>query len=200
MIYELVHEKNEGTGNKPRLVRLYRNSRTGTETKLQLLHTDKQGEKWWGFTDLYKIPYSRLAMVRNITDLYAIGLSLKDITKWCEDMKGLLRSADAERYEKAYAKVLEIETTAKFGADPIQQQLALCTVYVLSDEERIDYFDESISVDKLTKWKTQPELVAFFLTWHTGHIHNSIRRLERISKTVLNLQEKQNFQMGSLKP
>lgn len=187
MIYELIGEKPEGT----RTVRTYRNSNTGTETKLSLLYTDKEGGKWWAFLDLFKIPIMRMSMARNITDLYTIGLTLKDIVTWCNEEKKILKSEDPEKYEKLYSLILEKERLATFTADPLKQQLALCTVYILADDERVDYFDESLCEQKLKVWKGLPEMVAFFLTWHTGHIQNSLRRLDRISTTVLKLQDQQ---------
>lgn len=200
MLYTLVKETKEG--NTP--VRVWRNSTTGTETKLSLIYDHKDLGKFWGFADLYKIPIMRMTMVRNITDLYTIGLSLKDIQTWCEEEKKLLKSSDPEKYEKLYALVLEKERIATFTADPIKQQLALCTVYILHDEERIDYFDEAEATKKLQQWKPHQELVAFFLTWHTVHIQRYIKRLGKISQTVLNLQEQQRqmqqSQAGQLKP
>lgn len=185
MLYEQIAEKQEGT----KTVRIFRNTQTGTETKLTLIFTDKEGRKWWGFNDLFRIPYMRVSMARNISDLYTIGLSLTDIQTWCNEEKRLLKSDDPEKYEKLFALVLEKEKLATFTADPIRQQLALCTVYIIADDERIDYFDEAAAEEKLNQWKAFPEMVAFFLTWHTGHIQHSIKRLEKISTTVLKLQK-----------
>lgn len=190
MIYKLISEQEE---NK-KSTRTFRNETTGTETKLQLIFTDKDGGKWWGFTDLYKIPMMRMAMVRNITDMYTIGLSLKDIQTWCSEIKGLAKGSDPEKYEKIFSRVLEMENIAMHTADPIKQQLALCTVYILSDQERIDYFDEQTAQTKLQQWKGQQEMITFFLTWHTGHIQGYIKRLDKISTTVLNLQAMQQDQ------
>lgn len=188
MLYELISEKNTGTDAKPRLVRTYRNTKTFTETKLNHIHTDKEGMKWWGFQDLFKIPMMRMSMVRNITDLYTIGLTLKDIITWCDQETTLLRSNDPEKYEKLYALVLEKRKLAEHTADPIRQQLALCTVYILADDERIDYFDEQEAEKKLNMWKAYPNDVSFFLTWHTNHIQGYIRDLNKISETVLKLE------------
>lgn len=192
MIYELIHEKNIGSKDKPQLQRLYRNSKTGTETTLNHIYTDDTKVRWWGFNDLYKIPIMRISMTRHITDLYTIGLSLKDIQKWCEQEKAILKSNDPEKYEKLYALILEKEQIATFTADPIKQQLALCTVYILADDERIDYFDEQNAETKLRIWKNFPDMVAFFLTWHTDHIQRYIKALQKVSTTVLNLQEQVN--------
>jgi len=194
MIYQLTKEREE---NK-RAVRIYTNTATGTETKLSHIYTDGEGKRWWGFTDLYKIPFMRMSMVKNITDLYTIGLTLKDIKTWCNQLKQDIRSNDPEKYEKTYATILEMERLATHTADPIRQQLALCTVYILADDERIDYFDEQQSSEKLQYWKGSNEMVAFFLTWHTDHMQRYIKRLGTISKTVLNLQEQSGKSPGQL--
>ena len=198
MLYKLVSEKEE----KGKPVRVYRNETTGTESKLSLIYTEPTSkQKWWGFTDLYKIPIMRMSMARNITDLYTIGMTLKDIQSWCDQEKALLRGNDPEKYEKLYSLILEKERVATFAADPLKQQLALCTVYILADEERIDYFDEQEAEKKLQQWKAFPQMVAFFLTWHTDHIQRYMKRLDKISTTVLSLQTMaQEFNLrGSLK-
>lgn len=190
----MIYEKVSDTGK----VRVFRNSQTGTETKLSLIHTDTEGQKWWGFNDLYKIPIIRMAMAKNITDMYTIGLTLSDIKSWCSQEKALLKGNDPEKYEKLYALVLEKERLATFTADPMKQQLALCTVYILSDEERVDYFDESISEQKLKLWKGSPEMVAFFLTWHTDRIQHYIKDLAKISRTVSKRDKEQQEQLQKL--
>lgn len=185
MLYELTSEKQEGQ----RTVRTYKNNKTGSQTKLSLIYTDKDGGKWWAFMDLYSIPIMRVSMAKNITDMYTIGLSLKDIQSWCADLKKELKGSDPEKYEKTYAKLLEMENIATFTADPIKQQLALCTVYILADDELIDYFDETQSFNKMNYWKGNNEMVAFFLTWHTKAIQPYIKRLDRISTIASKMQE-----------
>jgi hypothetical protein len=189
MNYNLIKEGLDGN-KKP--FRLYRNDKTGTETKLIKLLDDSNKKSWWGFTDLFKIPIMRLTMARNITDLYTIGLTSTDIQKWCDEEKKLLKSNDPEKYEKLYSLILEKERLATFATDMVKQQIALCTVYILEDEERLDYFDEAQAEAKLQYWKNYPDLVAFFLTWHTDHIQRYIKRLDKLSTTVSTLQEIQH--------
>ena len=184
-LYNLVEEKI--VNKKP--IRTFRNDQTGTECKLSQIYIDKEGRKWWGFVDLYKIPIMRSSMARNITDLYTIGLSLKDIQTWCQQEKDLLRSNDPEKYEKLYSLILEKEKLATYTADPMKQQLGLCTVYIIADDERVDYFDEQTAEEKLKIWKSDPSMVAFFLTWLTDHIQPYIKTLGAISKTVLKLEQ-----------
>lgn len=172
--------------------RTYKNQQ-GTEVKLNEIYKDKSGTKWFGFADLYNIPVIRTVMARHLTDLYGIGLSLKDILSWCAEEKKLIKSADPEKYEKLYSLVLEKEKLAAFTADPIKQNLALCTVYIVRDGERIDYFDESLAEEKLKEWKAFPEMVGFFLNWHTKRIQDYIKNLSKISATVSKLQEPRKF-------
>jgi len=190
MIYELISDKE----NK----RIFRNKETGTEVKLSKIHTDKEGCHWWGFDDFYKVPIMRMAMAKNITDMYSVGLTLNDIKTWCSEQKTLLKSSDPEKYEKLYAKVLEIERTATFTADPLKQQLALCTVYIIADTERIDYFDEQQAESKLKLWKGSPDMVAFFLTWHTGRIQRYIKDLQGISEIASKLERQQQKLQSNL--
>jgi hypothetical protein len=181
MLHELVHPgRIEGT----RIVKTYRNVKTGTEIKLSLIHEDTDGKKYWGFIDLYKMPIMRSSMAKNITDMYTIGLTLKDILNWCNQEKELLKGDDPEKYEKLYALILEKEKLATYTADPIKQQLALTTVYVLEDDERIDYFDEAEAERKLKTWAGRPDLVSFFLTWQTDHIGRYMKTLAKVSQIV----------------
>jgi len=185
MLYIQVSEKKEGKN----MVRTFRNERTGSETKLSMIYKDKDGGQWWAFNDLYKIPVQRMSMAMNITDLYSIGLTLKDIQTWCNQEKTLLRSNDPEKYEKLYSLILEKERIATFVSDPLKQQIALCTVYIISDEERIDIFDEQKAEEKLKLWKGFPEMISFFLTWHSNQMQHFLKSLDKISTTVLKLED-----------
>lgn len=184
VLYQLVSEKEEGKAPKTKKVRLYRNTRTGTEVKTEHIYTGKDGERYFGFTDLYKIPYIRSVYAKHINDLYGIGLSLKDVLTWCEKEKQLLKGNDPEKYEKLYALVLEKENIATYTADPIRQHLALCTVYVLNEEEPVDYFSENMAEEKLERWKKDAEAAGFFLNWHHEHIQRYTADLQKTIKTV----------------
>lgn len=186
MLYKLMAEKTEGK----KLVRIYQNERTGTEVKTEHIYTGKEGEKYFGFADLFKIPYIRSAYAKHINDLYGLGLSLKDVLSWCAKEKELLRSDDPEKYEKLYSLVLEKEGVVQHGADPIRQHLALCTVYVLGEDEQVDYFSETVAEEKLTKWKADDDAVAFFLNWHHERIQHYTGILKKSLKTVSNLDKK----------
>lgn len=177
MSYELFSDQQEGG----RRVKTFRNKH-GSETKITPIHTDKGGRTWWGFVDLLKIPYIRMAHAQNITNLFSLGLTLKDMNKWCEDEKALLRSNDPEKYEKLYALVLEKEKAAKQLLDPVRQHLSLCSVYVLDEDERVDYFDDVQAEKKLKEWSLFPETVAFFLNWHLGHTRNFLEPFQNFSQ------------------
>jgi hypothetical protein len=124
IMYKLISE----TAAKNKLKRLYRNEQ-GIEVKTTEIYQDKDGGKWFGFDDLFKIPIMRLSMSRHISDLFTMGLSLKDILDWCNQEKKLIRSDDTDKYEKLYSLILEKERLATYTADPVRMHLALCTVY-----------------------------------------------------------------------
>lgn len=164
--------------------RTYTNSKTGTETQTTHIYTDREGARWFGFVDLFKIPYMRVAYSKHIADLFTMGLGLKDILQWTDEMKTLLKSDDPEKYEKLYALTLEKERIAKNTADPIKQHLNLATVYVLAEEERVDHFDDKIAADKLKLWLADTDALSFFLTWHNEHIQSFTSNLNTILGTV----------------
>lgn len=196
MQYKQISEKPEGKGKK--LTRTYRNEQTGTEVKTSVIYEDPKIGRWWAFTDLYNMPIMRTMMAKNITDLFGIGLSLNDIKKWCEEEKKLLKSNEPDKYEKLYALVLEKEKLAITTADPIKQQIALCTVYILADDERPDYFNMTKAEEKMQLWAADQGMVAFFLNWHTRRIHDYINRLDRISKIASKLDNQQQNMMAQL--
>lgn len=170
---------------KGKEVRTYRNAATGTECQTEFLIADADGNRWFGFKDLRQIPYIRITYAKHVSDLFSIGLSLKDILDWCDQEKKLIKGTDPEKYEKIYALILEKEKLAQHTADPIKQHLALATVYALQDEERIDYFSDTIAEEKLKIWNADPHLTAFFLSWHNRHITDFIKTLDRITPIVL---------------
>ena len=179
-MYQLTSEK--VTNGK--IKRVYRNDQ-GIEVKTSEIYKDTDGTIWFGFDDLFKIPIMRLSMARHISDMFTMGLSLKDILDWCNQEKKLIKENDPDKYEKLYALILEKERLAIYTADPVRQHLALCTVYVLAADERIDYFDEEDSTKKLKLWGGMIEAIPFFLTWYNVITRDYIRDLKNISQTVL---------------
>lgn len=180
MLYKQSSDKVEGK----RRVITYLNERTGTEVKVTPIYKDASGVQWWGFTDLFKVPYIRQAYAKHITDNFTMGLSLKDILEWCKEEKELLKAEDPEKYEKLYALILQKERLASFTADPIKKHLALATVYVLEEDERIDYFDDEIAGKKMKLWGADLNATAFFLNWHNEATVSFMKNLQKTFKTV----------------
>lgn len=187
MVYELIEEG--VIKDKP--FRKYRNGQ-GSESTTEVVYKDADGNRWWGFKNLMQIPIIRKSMASYITSLYNVGLSLNDIKKWCADEKTLLKGNDPEKYEKLYAMVLEKEKIAIYTADPVKAALALATIYIMSEKERIDYFDPEESEKKLRLWLGMPEAVGFFLTWQNKHIESYMKRLDKASRTASTLERLTN--------
>ena len=145
--------------------RTYKNTQTGTEVKTSLKFVDDDGNGWWAFDDLFAIPAIRKIASQKIAQLYGIGVTVEDIKTFLEKHKQTLKGTAADKYERAYADVLNFETIVDQTADPIKQSLALCTVYVLSDDERIDTFSMQDAAEKMKLWSLKPDVQAFFLSW-----------------------------------
>lgn len=169
--------------------RIYRSSETGTETQLNLLTQSKDGAKWWAFNDLLSIPYIRKEASAGITRYYGNGITDNDLDRIIASQKELLRGNDPEKYEKAYAGILELEALKKETADPMRQALGLCSVYILADDELPDVFSTSRTKQKIERWALEPELQSFFLTWFQDGMNAYTSLYDSITKIALS-QEK----------
>ena len=165
-------------------MRIYENDTNSSTIQTDLIHTDKMGNKWYGFYDLFSIPYLRIAYSKTISDLFGIGLTVDDLKKWIANEKKILKSNDPEKYEKLYAAVLEKEQAITGAIDPIQQHLAIATIYVLSSTEQIDFYSPTIAEQKLQLWKLDQDAQSFFLSWHIERMANYTKHLSNPSPIV----------------
>lgn len=165
-------------------VRVYRNTVTGSEVVTYQLYTDKQGSRWWTFEDLFSLPFVRQLAAKKVVDLYGHDLALADILGHTAQLKAILKSQDAERYEKAYAKVLELETLSTSMADPVKQCIGMSTVYLLLDDEDPATYSQGTQNQKLTLLSLDLDAQAFFLSWWTVHMNRSGQLLKGLSQIV----------------
>lgn len=177
----LLQSTSTPTATNKRTVRTYRDDQTGSEITTYLLHKDKLGGTWWAFDDLFQIPFVRQFAAKQVIDMYGHGLSMDDITHMVNGLKADLRGTDPEKYEKAYAKVLELEELAKRTGDPVRQCMGLCTVYLLLDDERPDVYLNSVQGQKMTNMALDIDAQAFFLRWWTDIMRSSGKVLKGIS-------------------
>lgn len=165
-------------------VRRYVNEQTGTEVTTYLLHVDRGKQQWWAFEDLFTLPFIRQMAAKKVLDLYGNGLALDDITAHTAQLKLLLKGTEADKYERAYAKVLELEGLATAVADPVKQCLGLCTVYLLLDDERPDVYSQGVQAVKFTSLAQDVDAQAFFLRWWTDIMRLSGPLLSGLSRIV----------------
>jgi len=170
---------------KPTEFRIYVNSVKGDTLTTYFLRKDKFGHTWWAFEDIFQFPEMRQVAAKRITDLYGQGLSLIDITTITGQMKAVLKGNGADKYEKAYAKVLELENLTENIADPIKQNMGLCTVYLLMDDENPEIFSIKESNLKMAVLAEDPEGMAFFLEWWIALMKRYGTALNKLSKIAL---------------
>jgi len=161
--------------------KIYKNILTGGEVVTYLLRTDLMGNKWYSFEDLFTFPFIRQLYAKKVLDLYGHGLALDDIKLITGQLKGLLKSNDGEKYEKAYGKVLELENLSETLADPVKQCMGLCTVYLLFNDEFPDAWSQTIVSQKMTAMAEDIQSQAFFLNWWTGVMKHSGQVLKGLS-------------------
>lgn len=188
-MFSLITEQVREVNKKPTLVRVYRNDITSTEVIMYVLRQDAGGNKWWAFEDLFAIPFIRQMAAKKVIDLYGHGLALSDITGHTAQLKDLLRGNQPDKYERCFAKVLEMENLATSMADPVKQCMGMCTVYLCLNEERPDSYANHIQAQKMELMAADIDSQSFFLNWWTEVMRHSGKVLKTISGTasMLNL-------------
>jgi len=171
--------------------RTYSNSLTGSACSMTMVYTDKEGNKWWSFDDLMTLPYTRNFAATKISSLYALGLSKDDLSSHINGLKTILKSNDPEKFEKAYANVLDFETKSNNATDPVKQMSSLVCVYYCINDEAIDGFDNNLQIKKMSLLEADIEMHGFFLKLQMKATENYTRHLNllsRIASTVSNGQ------------
>lgn len=144
--------------------RTYTNSTTGSQCIQSLVYTDKEGNKWYGFEDLMTLPYTRQFAATKISSLYSLGLSKEDLNSHVNGLKSILKSTDPEKYEKAYAFVIDFENKASNATDAVKQLSSLVCVYYTINDEPIDSFDNNLQLKKMGLLEADIDMHGFFLT------------------------------------
>lgn len=190
---QLVREEKRKINGVDTPVRVYKNTITGSETSTYLLRTDQFKNTWWGFEDLFTVPFIRQLAAKKVLDLYGNGLALEDVKSISSQLKAILKSASAEKYELAYAKVHELENLAETMADPVKQCMGLCTVYLLLNDEQPDAWVASVTAAKMTALGLDIQSQTFFLNWWIDNMRRSgalLRGLSAIASTATELDGK----------
>lgn len=175
--------------------RVWANSTTGGRCAQTMCYTDKEGNHWWEFDNLMALPFTRSFAATKIASLYQLGLTKEDLNTHTASLKALLKSADPEKYEKAYAQVLDFEGKAENAADPIKQISSLVCVYYTMNDEAIDSFENDFQIKKMSVLEHDPDAHGFFLSRWIETTEDYTKHLQQLSQIVLttpNLsQEKQ---------
>lgn len=153
-MYKLINESEKQ--------RTYQSDVTGTEVFTSLLYTGSDGEKFWGFDDLFSMPTQRKIAAQRITDLFSAGVTADEIKETLTDIKGLIK---ANNPDQAMFKVQQLEENISHANDITKQATSLAAIYILTDTERIDTINQAFIMSKIERWKTFEDEQAFFLTW-----------------------------------
>lgn len=165
--------------------KIYTNSVTNSQCTQTMCYEDKDGNKWYEFDSLTNIPYTRNFAATKISSLYALGLSKDDLSSHINGLKSILRSEDREKYEKAFALVLDFESKANTATDAIKQMSSLVCVYYTINDELIDSFDNNLQLIKMGLLEADVEMHTFFLNRQITATENYTNFLSSISQIVL---------------
>lgn len=144
--------------------RKYVNSLTASECTISKLYTDKEGNAWYGFDNLMVMPYTRQFQATKISALYQLGLSKDDLNGHIARSKTIAKSNDSEKYEKIYAEFLDFESKVSSATDAVKQMSSLVCVYYLLNDEKIDAFDNSLQIQKMSLLEADLDAHSFFLS------------------------------------
>lgn len=164
--------------------REYTNKETGSKCVTNKVYTDRDGNSWYGFEDMMSIPFTRQFAATKISSLYSLGLSRDDLDSHIGVLKITLKSNDPEKYEKAYASVLDFETKAKNATDAIKQITSLTCVYNLLNDELPDSWDNGLQLKKMTLMENDPDAHNFFLQRQITLTEGYTNHLNLISQIV----------------
>lgn len=168
--------------------RTYTNSVTGSRCTTTMCYQDREGNDWHSFDDLMSLPYTRSFAATKISSLYALGLSKEDLNGHISAMKSILKSGDPERYEKAYANVLDFEAKANQATDAIKQMSSLVCVYYMLNDEPIDSWDNNLQLRKMQILEADIDAHTFFLQKQVTDMEdytNHLRLLTQIASQPL---------------
>lgn len=164
--------------------RIYINSLTGSRSVQTKVKTDNEGNSWFHFDDLTSLPHVRKFAGMKISSLYTLGLSKDDLSQHINGLKTILKSIDPDKYEKAYANILDFESKANNATDAIKQMSALTCVYFTMNDEDIDSFDQTLQAKKMAILEASPEMHSFFLSLQMQMNEQYHSFLNLISQTV----------------
>lgn len=173
--------------NETLTTRKYRNPVTGSECSTTKVYTDKDGNSWWEFDNLFTIPYLRQFAATKIASLYQVGLSKDDITNHINSLKNILKSQDNEKYEKAMQHILTFEERFNDATNAVRQMSSLVCVYNVMNDERVDLFDNATQDIKLAILEADHEAHAFFLKRQierTETYGTAFDQLSKIASTI----------------
>lgn len=165
--------------------RIYKNSTTNSECIQTKCYTDHEGNAWWEFNDLITLPFTRAFAAHKVTSLFALGLTPDDTNQFFTKHKATLRSKDTgEKYEQAYAELLEFENKFKSATDPVKQMSSLVCVYFTMNDEPIDSFSGDVQLKKMSLLEADPQMHNFFLQRQITLIEKSQAFLNPLSQIV----------------
>lgn len=167
--------------------RTYVNQLTNGKLTMTMIYTDQEKNSWWVFDDLANLPLTRTFASMKITSLYTLGLTGDDLKDFVQKMKVLLKSNDAEKYEKAFGEVLAFEDKTQRAIDPVGQLSALITVYFTINDELIDSFENDMQLKKMALIAADPAMHNFFLNLEISRIEDYRTTYAAITQIVSTL-------------
>lgn len=175
-MWKLIKEENNH--------RTFVNTTTNSQSSQVMAYVDPDGNKWWSFEDMAAIPFTRQMAATSIQALYTLGLSKDDLSNHINGLKKVLKSDDKEKYEKAFAMVIDFETKSSMATDAIKQISSMVCIYNTLNDEEIDSFDKKLQLKKMSMLEADVNGHVFFLKKQTEALERYNNFLNSISQTA----------------
>lgn len=182
---KLQEEKKQPDG---RTLRTYSDSELGSHLDTYLVRTDRHGHQWWAFVDRFTLPFIRNLAANKLARLYGHDLLLDDVLRFTKDTVAMLRSTEPDKIDRAVGLQYELERLATTMGDPVKLPIALCTLYLLLDDEAPDAYLQGVQNQKMELLSLDLELQTFFLSWWTEVIERYGQGLTALSRTASRLE------------
>ena len=135
---------------------------------LELVFTDKFGNRYYRLKDLTQLSYERFIQAEISTRQAEFCLTREDTLTLLGVMKA---KANEGNIVEVFSLITELEQRLNFAGE-VETLLLLASVYFMNDTEDIDKYRKGEQIEKINTWRKDDEALCFFLNAAWQHTKN----------------------------
>lgn len=141
---------------------VFSNSNTGEMCSLSAIATHESGV-YYAFDNLLQMPYQRKYIFDLAQQYERIGMDKKELEVHLNDIQEMCRNK-ADGFElNVYSKIDYIKQNIKDVWDFQKTALLTAAMVIVTPDENIAVFDQSLAEKKINEWSKDKNLLSFFL-------------------------------------